>query len=153
MIVLTCGIPGSGKSTWAKKKLANYDYYRHVSRDDIRFSLVEEGAPYFSKEKEVFKKFVDQICEFDRQGFDVIADATHVSKASRKKLINAVLAQNPDAIFGIAYFNVPYDECLERNNFRLGTKKFVPLHVMAEMFRNLEVPSVEEDNILMVFRP
>lgn len=152
MIILTCGIPGSGKSTWAKRKLANYDYYKHVSRDEIRFSLVAPGAPYFSKEREVFKRFVDQICKFDKEGFDVIADATHISKISRKKLIDAVLAKNPNAIFGVAYFDTPYEECLERNEFRLGTRQHVPLHVMEEMRDNLEVPTVEENNIFMVFK-
>lgn len=49
------GIPGSGKSTWAKANKKEKDIY--VSRDEVRFSLLQDGDEYFSKEKEVLKEF------------------------------------------------------------------------------------------------
>ena len=52
------GCPGSGKSTWAKKHLAD-TYY--VSRDEIRFGLLKAGDDYFSHEDEVYEKFIDGI--------------------------------------------------------------------------------------------
>ena len=55
------GCPGSGKSTWAKKHLPD-TYY--VSRDEVRFSLLQDGEDYFSHEKEVFNKTKQPKCSF-----------------------------------------------------------------------------------------
>ena len=58
---LMCGIPGSGKSTWAKKRLMENGGI-WISRDEVRFSMVKEDEDYFSKECEVFDKFIANIC-------------------------------------------------------------------------------------------
>ena len=58
-IYLLCGIPGSGKSTWAKSQLDNKSIW--ISRDQIRFSMVSESGEYFSKEKEVFRESIKEI--------------------------------------------------------------------------------------------
>ena len=59
---LMCGIPGSGKSTWIKKRLMENGGI-WISRDEVRFSMVKEDEDYFSKECEVFDKFISNICE------------------------------------------------------------------------------------------
>ena len=57
-VYVMCGIPGSGKSTLAKQLAAEVKCSVNiVSRDQIRFSMISENEPYFSKEKEVFKEF------------------------------------------------------------------------------------------------
>ena len=68
-LYLLCGIPGSGKSTWVRNHLGKYD--RHVSRDDIRFSLVKEDEEYFSKEEEVKKEYINKINKYLQDGYDV----------------------------------------------------------------------------------
>ena len=52
-LILMMGIPGSGKSTWVKNHMKSDDIY--ISRDEIRFSLLQPGDEYFSKEKEVWR--------------------------------------------------------------------------------------------------
>ena len=43
-----CGIAGSGKSTWINNHLAAFKgYTKVVSRDDIRFMIVNEDEEYF----------------------------------------------------------------------------------------------------------
>ena len=83
-LYIMCGIPGSGKSTYAKTYLTNTLY---VSRDEIRFKLVKEDEDYFSKENEVFDTFIAKINEGLRQSLDVVADATHLNSKSRLKLL------------------------------------------------------------------
>ena len=46
ILYLTCGCPGSGKSTWVQKHM-NPETDKWVSRDAIRFSLLGEKDDYF----------------------------------------------------------------------------------------------------------
>ena len=59
-LYLMCGIPGSGKSTYAKTN-KDLKYCKYISRDDIRYSLLKDEDDYFSKEKQVFRTFIAQI--------------------------------------------------------------------------------------------
>ena len=52
------GAPGSGKSTFARKRFPNA---RYISRDEIRFSVLKPDEDYFSKEKLTWKMFIDAI--------------------------------------------------------------------------------------------
>lgn len=55
MLYVMCGCPGSGKTTWCKKNLANAVY---VSTDDIRAELFGTPEPGDrSQEKRVFDTF------------------------------------------------------------------------------------------------
>ena len=88
-LYIMCGVPGVGKSYFAKKKLMEGPGWKYISRDEIRYSLLKEGEDYFSHENEVFEKFIIAIKNaFNDDGiFNVIADATHLNWSSRNKLI------------------------------------------------------------------
>ena len=89
-LYLMVDAPGVGKSTYANNFIKSYDKpIKVVSRDAIRFSLLNDGAPYFSKEKAVFSKFIKEINEGLDKG-DVIADATHINEVSRMKVIKRI---------------------------------------------------------------
>lgn len=85
-LYILCGIPGSGKSTWARKIVNEYgnDKVAWVSRDKIRFDLVKPEEEYFSRETEVMDKFVAEIQNAieDHIPF-ILADATHLTRKSR----------------------------------------------------------------------
>ena len=138
------GCPGAGKSTYAKKMKSEYDVY--VSRDEIRFSLVSEDEPYFSRENEVFAKFVEAIDEGLRANKTVWADATHLNKGSRMKLLNA-LKEKPDDI-EIVYIKVPLERCLEQNAMRKGTRAYVPEDVLRDMHKHTSMPKYQEDKYI-----
>lgn len=142
ILYIMCGMPGCGKSTWARNFIREHEDVRYVSRDEIRFTLVGEEEDYFANENKVFQYFTDAIRETLVDGFDVIADATHLNRASRKKLIRAL----HDVDFKIIYviFNTPYNVCLERNNAREGRCK-VPEEAMASMWRRYIEPTTDED--------
>ena len=46
ILYISCGIPGSGKSTFLKKHFGPDELI--VSRDDIRFQVLGEAEEYFS---------------------------------------------------------------------------------------------------------
>ena len=78
-LFIMMGAPGAGKSTFIKNLKGESGI--PISRDNIRFSMVKEDEPYFSKEKEVYKEFIRLINEHLSRNRDVIADATHLNAA------------------------------------------------------------------------
>lgn len=137
---LMCGAPGSGKSYFAKNVLINDDHWLYVSRDEIRFQIVKNDEEYFSHEAEVYNCFVRNIqllLDITKQG-NVIADATHLNKASRMKLLNRL---NLDGVNVIpVYFNTPEHICQERNKEREGRAR-VPTNVLHKMYLSRSHPS------------
>lgn len=130
---IMCGVPGSGKSYFAKNSLMIDDGWCYISRDDIRFSLVKEDEEYFSKENQVFDIFCQNIVEACNNSHyhNVIADATHLNESSRLKLLNNINLNNVD-IFCVN-MNTPKDICILRNANRTGRRK-VPKDVIERMW-------------------
>lgn len=139
------GIPNSGKST-AAKKFADQSKEAEapveiVSRDKIRFSLLRDGDPYFSRETEVFETFINEINNKLRSGSIVIADATHLNKASRAKLMRRISKDYP---INIMWVSTSMKTCLTRNETRKGTRAYVPVEQIIDMKNNLVYPTLDE---------
>lgn len=145
-LYILCGPSGCGKSTWRDEFIKDYNNRIHyVSRDEIRFSLVKEGEDYFSKEKEVFDRFSQALAAELMNGFDVIADATHINKASRNKLIRAIDKFFTEYQIVYVIFQTDLKTCIEQNNKRTGRMQ-VPEEVIKKMFKNFQLPNLDEDN-------
>ena len=140
VLYLMCGLPGSGKTTVAKNVVKNDPNIKYVSRDDIRYTMVSDQEHYFDRENEVYREFCNQISRWLQQGNYVIADATHLTKNSRKKLLNNII--KPVQIRCI-FVNTPFDICMERNSKRKGITR-VPDKQMYRMKNTLQVPSAIE---------
>lgn len=140
------GCPGSGKTTYAKNALMN-DNTVYVSRDEVRFALLQEGEEYFSREKEVYREFIWKIYNaIQNEHKDVIADATHLNEKSRTKLFSSLpLDFSKIEVIGV-YMNTPLEVSLERNRTRKGTKTFVPEAQVRRMFFSMDPPSYKEYN-------
>lgn len=145
-LYILCGPSGCGKSTWRDEFIKDYNNRIHyVSRDEIRFSLVKEGEDYFSKEKEVFDRFSQALAAELMNGFDVIADATHINKASRNKLIKAIDKFFTEYQIVYVIFQTDLKTCIEQNNKRTGRMR-VPEETIKKMFKNFQLPNLDEDN-------
>ena len=101
-LYMMVGCPGSGKSTFAKTLKGKY-----ISRDEIRFKLLQDEDDYFAKEGEVFQKFIYEIEEGLSKYGDVIVDATHLNKGSRHKLSKS------------GQITISSAPSLERNSFKV----------------------------------
>lgn len=146
-LYILVGIPGSGKSTWAAKQDKNNGGTLNVvSRDKSRFDLLKPNEDYFAHETEAFKNYIVNICHSLVCEENVIADATHLNKPSRRKLTYSIdRAIGADA-YSIVYvcFTTPFEICMERNNKREGLRR-VPKEAMIDMADSLFFPDVEED--------
>lgn len=142
------GLPGSGKSTIAQKVKNTLKDTIIVSRDSVRFSMVNKEDQYFAKEKEVFKTYINKINQYLSEGYNVIADATHLNAASRNKLLKNVHGYN-ELIAVVA--DTPIENCLKRNLKRSGREK-VPDEVIKNMANNFHKPSFKEgfDKIICI---
>lgn len=126
------GVPGCGKSTWARKFTAEHDGVVQVSRDEIRFSLLADGEDYFAHEDEVIATFYAEINEALAAGHDVIADATHISEKALKQILYAI---KTDCKKIVVSFHTPLEVCLSRNASREG-RACVPDHIIKGMARS-----------------
>lgn len=138
-LFLMMGAPGSGKSYWAQHHIQSTDKY--ISRDEIRFSMLQENDDYFDKEGEVFNKFIQTINNSLLVYDNVFADATHLNAASRNKTISRITV--PVDEINVIYLKTPLEICLKRNSTREG-RKLVPESVIKDMFNRIKVPEKEE---------
>ena len=146
-LYILCGPSGCGKSTWAEQFIKNNretNDIRYVSRDNIRLEFLMDGEDYFSHEKAVFRHFVSYIRQTLIDGFDVIADATHLNEFSRRKLTQALdmYELSYDIVYGV--FNVDADTCVARNANREGRAN-VPENIIRNMCRDFRAPTKDED--------
>lgn len=140
VLVMMCGIPGCGKSTYAKETLLKiHPDWKYVSRDEVRYEFVTDQEHYFDHEYEVYKEFCNRISMHLINGDTVIADATHISKSSRSKLIHS-LSVEPDKII-VVVLNTPFETCMIRNANRYGITR-VPDDSMYRMKNRFRKPDI-----------
>lgn len=138
------GAPASGKSTWAMEYLTSMDEtVLWVSRDKIRFSIIKENEDYFAQEKLVYSSFINTIKEGLKTHDTVIADATHITAGSRKKLFKALGDSIKDVEVIAMVVKTDYKTALARNAQRHG-REYVPPCVLESMYESFTIPTLEE---------
>lgn len=145
-VFLMCGVPGSGKSTWVRERIAKYGGY-HVSRDEIRFALLDErGGDYFDYEDEVLNIFYSRINELldnDEENIDIYVDATHLSDRTRNQTMSKLHLENAYTI--AVWMDIPLIACKYRNNQRTGRAR-VPTETVENMYHRASRPSRRKFN-------
>lgn len=149
ILYIMVAVPGSGKSWYATNKLMRCSHMAYISRDKIRFSMVGDDERYFVHEKEVYKEYIKRIVDALNDGMDVIADATHITWASRHKLLTSIdkfyPIENIDVIPVIIHCS--YEKLLERNNKREGRER-VPESTIKRMYDHQSNPHKDKFNYL-----
>ena len=145
-LIMFCGIPGSGKSTEARRMAGSLATrgltIEYISRDELRFSMISNESEYFSKEKEVFNKFVEKMNNSLNKNDCTIIDATHISKANRAKILRRV--EDPTNVrLLVLYLTTPLDVCMRQNDLRTGRER-VPHEVIEKMAKQFEDPTEKE---------
>lgn len=120
-IKILSGIPGCGKSTWAKNYVANTRNVIRINRDDLRNILVEnfnsEGNESIINKSKL--ALIKTAIESDR---NIVLDDTHCYKDYLIFIIDFIRKAGEE--FGkiteieILDFDVDVDTCVERNDKR-----------------------------------
>lgn len=141
-LVIVCGVPGSGKSTWIKQQVQSNAKATYISRDEIRFSLISDEENYFSKENIVFNLYCAKIASALRGSkYNIVyADATHITESSRKKLLSRLNLGSDVLIHIVDFSHISTETCVNRNNLREGRSK-VPKEVIYRMAKEYTDPS------------
>lgn len=129
-IILTIGIPGSGKSTWAAEYQEQNPGTLVANRDSLRESL--GIAKIFDKEAEsLVIKLEDEIIEFGlKTGRTVIVADTNLNLKTIKHFKEVAGGE-----VELKLFDVDLDECLRRNAAR---DRVVPEEVIRRMHKQFE---------------
>lgn len=136
-MTLTVGLPGSGKTLWAKQ--AGFD--RTVSLDDWREKLwgergAQNGAGGFDLLLALHNREIEEALE---NGESVVVHNTNLLREHRRQLIE--MARRAGYRVEIVYFEVPVEVCRQRNRDR---KNPVPDEVIDDYAACLEEPADEE---------
>ncbi len=144
ILYLMSGPPGCGKSTWVERQLWQ-DGGTWISRDKIRFALIQEGEDYFSHEEEVFDKFIADIqgAINDPLGTNIYVDATHLNKTARDRVLKRLNTTLVDEI-NCVFFKIDSETCIERNEQRTGLAR-VPRSVIRRMWHTHTMPDADEN--------
>ena len=142
-----CGPAGSGKTTWVQDH-ASAGVSAHISRDRIRFDMLQPGEHYFAREDEVYAEFVKEIAHALTCSWvnEVYADATHLTEQARMKLVHCVDRHLPQEFtydLNAVVINPPLEVALQRNAQRTG-RACVPETVIRNMYNSFEDPWDDE---------
>lgn len=113
---MTRGLPGSGKSTWAKEEVAkSKGTIKRINKDDLRAMI--DGKWTRDKEKAIIEARNGMIAVFLRSGLSVIVDDTNFHKEHQSTL--EMIADFNNVEFEIKDFSdVPPHICIDRDEKR-----------------------------------
>ena len=145
-LVMLCGIPCSGKSTYVNE-LRDYEYWKNAVVLSTDNYIEEQAKRLGMTYNQVFQDCIDEATRqlemsFARakdEGKKIIWDQTNLSiKTRKKKLIKVPSIYKRTVV----WFRVDLEEALKRNETREG--KFIPESILKRMYYQFEVPTLEE---------
>jgi predicted kinase len=148
------GIPGSGKSTFIRQKMSADDYVI-ISTDDVIEKMAAEVGktydelwqtrPYKRAKKIADANFADAV----KNVKNIIWDQTNITIDKRKTILSKI----PEQYYKVAVlFTTPLDVVKDRLKKREKEGKIIPDHVVNDMFKRLQPPTVTEgfDEVVLV---
>lgn len=122
-IIVVQGIPGSGKTFWARKWiLENPEHRVRFNRDDIRNMLGKYWVPKReSLINRMYETFIDNAM---LSGYDIVLDNMNLSTSTLNSIKETVKCFNerfPNKAYEIEYksfLNTPLEVCIERDSKR-----------------------------------
>ena len=137
VLIVMCGLPASGKSTYAEW-LEDSGMFRRVCPDLIRKDLYGDESIQ-GNGNQVFDVAHHRIKEFGAGRQNVVFDATNIDRKTRKDLVKQMRPYF-DVII-CKWFSTPASICYERNFYR---ERQVPSTVIKNMADRFRAPMLDE---------
>jgi predicted kinase len=146
-LVMLCGIPTSGKSTYVNK-LKKLDYWKDAAVLSTDSYIEKQAQRCGLTYNQIFDDVIDdatrelelELNMAKDKGKNIIWDQTNLSVKTRKKKLSKL----PSFYYrGVIYFTVSLEDALERNKHREG--KFIPESILKRMWHQFEIPTRNED--------
>lgn len=136
-LILLVGVPGSGKTTYAKKYIEAKPNTLHLSSDTIRQELYGDESIQ-GNPAEVFSLMQKRAVESLNEGHDVLYDATNVTRKDRASIIG-ICPKFTKIEAHIIW--APIETCIERDAARDRT---VGKAVIDKMLKRFQAPYYDE---------
>lgn len=141
-MIITVGLPASGKTTYAMQ-MVRTDGYTNVNRDDIRQMVCGGWTGKPEDEALVTQIQHAAIVSALKKQQKVIVSDTGLNRGIVKGLVK--IAQNWGATVSFAYFDTPLAECIKRDDIReCKGERFVGEQVIRDMYKRYGMPNHDD---------
>lgn len=152
-VIMTYGLSGSGKTTWADEWIKENPNTVKVCKDDIRYSMgADYGKNIKVKESKVIEKRNELIMDALKKRKNVIvADTNLIGKVNHIENVKALVfpKYRNEYDFEIKDFtDVPVDVCIERCANRPEGRDFWKKVIMGQKNQFLKPPIIVQDESL-----
>lgn len=133
------GIPGSGKSTYARQFIVDQpdpSAWKLVNKDSLR-AMFDGGVWSKDHEKFIHKTFMKLVSMALAEGYNIVCDNTHPTQDSIKPY-HQLAANVGDVTVSTWWVRTPIDECLRRNSLREDSAR-VPDDVIGTLAKKIGV--------------
>lgn len=114
-VIMTVGLPASGKSTWAKKwVLEKIGERKRVNRDDLRL-MVDAGEWSPENEKFIMKLRDNMVLSAVRAGKSIVIDDTNLRSDNFTKMVQLIEGAGLSAVVMEKPFPVELEEAVRRD--------------------------------------
>lgn len=152
-LLIMVGLPGSGKSTWARRYLRCHPDYRIISTDNVRRQLYGDAAIQ-GEWRDIWQDVVQQLSEGRQaiaqgQASGIVYDATNVRRRHRREFVQTARRYGYAPVVAV-WMDTPLDICLARNQAR---SRQVPTEIIEKMYRQLMgAPPTQAEALDQVYR-
>ncbi len=142
-VLMTKGLPASGKSTWAKQLIEkNPNAYKRINKDDLR-AMLDNGKYSNEAEKYVLQVLDTLVLMAIEKGKHVIIDDTNLAPKHEARIRELIKGKAELVIQD--FTDVPLETCIERDSKRLAP---VGEQVIKQMYNQFLKPKREVIEII-----
>lgn len=151
-LYIFCGLPFSGKTTFAKK-LAEKKHWVRVDIDEIKgehgFGSISDDEITHEEWVSIFNDMNNRIRTYLKEGKTVISDISNLEKSDRDDLRK--IAEEVGSTTRVVYINTPVEVARQRwlRNRETNSRFDLTENVIGEAINSLQVPTTEENVIIL----